>query len=249
MKIVTRTLSDQAFEVIRERILSTRIPPLAPIRQDALAEELGISKIPLREALARLEQDGLLSSQANRGYFVPALTASEAEEVFALRLKIEPEAAAAASLDANEAQRETAKAALVSLEAASGSDGPGIVSLNRAFHLALVQPGGRQVTAQLVERLHVLAERYVRKHLEPEGRDARADSEHRAILEAWLARDSRHVTALLGQHIASTLDDLRLQLHESGTSHEPASARAQKRPTRTATALPITEPHRVGRAK
>ncbi|MFC3550003.1 GntR family transcriptional regulator [Lysobacter cavernae] len=221
MKIVTRTLSDQAFEVIRERILSTRIPALAPIRQDALAEELGISKIPLREALARLEQDGLLSSHANRGYFVPALSADQAEEVFALRLKIEPEAAAAASLDANEEQRETARAALASLEAASATDGPGIVSLNRAFHLALVQPGGRQVTAQLVERLHVLAERYVRKHLEPEGRDARADNEHRAILEAWLARDTRRVTALLGQHIALTLDDLRLQLNDTAVAPAP----------------------------
>jgi len=234
MSIVTRTLSDQAFEVIRERILSTQIPPLAPIRQEALAEELGISKIPLREALGRLEQHGLLSSHPNRGFFVPALTAIEAEEVFALRLKIEPDAAAAASLDANEAQREAAKAALVSLEAAAKADAPAAVSFNRAFHLALVRPGGRQVTTQLVERLHVLAERYVRKHLEPEGREARADSEHRAILKAWLARDTATITALVSQHIAATLDDLRLQLHESDATSESAPTRTRKRTSRAA---------------
>ncbi len=245
MKIVTRSLSDQAFEVIRERILSTQIPPLAPIRQDALAEELGISKIPLREALGRLEQHGLLSSHPNRGYFVPALTATEAEEVFALRLKIEPEAAAAASLDADEVQREAAKVALVLLEAASKTDAPRAVSFNRAFHLALVPPSGRQVTAQLVERLHVLAERYVRKHLEPEGRDVRADSEHRAILKAWLARDAVRVTALLTVHIAMTLDDLRQQLREGEESSNSALARPRRRNSRAATSAKSKKTQRV----
>jgi DNA-binding GntR family transcriptional regulator len=234
MSIVTRTLSDQAFELIRERILSTQIPPLAPIRQEALAEELGISKIPLREALARLEQHGLLSSRPNYGFIVPAMTATEAEEVFALRLKIEPEAAAMASLDADAEQRETAKAALVSLEAATKASAPAAVAFNRAFHLALVRPGGRQVTAQLIERLHVLAERYVRKHLEPEGRVVRADNEHRAILKAWLARDSARITALVSQHIATTLDDLRLQLGERAASREIPPARPRKPSARTA---------------
>lgn len=79
---------------MRERILSAQLPPLQPIRQDALAAELGISKIPLREALTRLEQQGLLRSAPNRGFFVPALDAQEAEEIFELRLQLEPAAAA-----------------------------------------------------------------------------------------------------------------------------------------------------------
>src|SRR5688572_25690467 len=229
MTIVTRTLADQAFEVIRERILSAKIPPLSPIRQDALAEELGISKIPLREALARLEQHGLLQSHPNRGFVVPALTTTEAEEVFALRLKIEPEAAARASVEADDAQRAAATAALAALENVGDDDARGTVLLNRAFHLALVRPGGRHVTSQLVERLHVLAERYVHKHLEPAGRHARAHREHRALLKAWLGRDADRVTALLAEHIEVTLDDLRKQLRsEEGTA--PAKASAAKGP-------------------
>jgi DNA-binding GntR family transcriptional regulator len=216
MSIIVRTLSDQAFEEIRERILSARIPPLAPIRQDALAEELGISKIPLREALARLEQHGLLRSHANRGYLVPALCADEAEEVFALRLKIEPDAAAQASRDADDGERAAARAALLALEAGSSPDSRPAVALHRALHLALVAPGGRRITSQLVERLHALAERYVHKHLEPAGRSARAQREHRALLKAWLARDGERVATLLGQHITRTLDDLRLQLPSTG---------------------------------
>lgn len=228
MSIVTRTLADQAFEVIRERILSARIPPLAPIRQDALAEDLGISKIPLREALARLEQHGLLRSYANRGFFVPALTTTEAEEVFALRLKIEPEAAARASLDANDAEREAAKSALDALDAMLATDPRGAVLLNRAFHLALVRPGGREVTTQLVERLHVLAERYVHKHLEPAGRNTRAQHEHRELLRVWLARDVERITTLLSQHIATTLDDLRGQLRDAPAVAKPATRRPRQ---------------------
>lgn len=229
MSIVPRSLSDQAFEVVRERILSTQIPPLAPIRQELLAEELGISKIPLREALGRLEQQGLLSSHPNRGFFVPALTSTEAEEVFALRLKIEPEAAADASLCADEGERAAARAALTALENAGTADAHATVRFNRGFHLALVRPGGKHITAQLVERLQVLAERYVRKHLEPAGREARAASEHRVILEAWLARDAALVSRLLSEHILTTLHDLREQLENSEPDDPPALTRRRSR--------------------
>lgn len=228
MSIVPRSLSDQAFEVVRERILSTQIPPLAPIRQELLAEELGISKIPLREALGRLEQQGLLTSHPNRGFFVPALTSVEAEEVFALRLKIEPEAAADASLIAADGEREAARAALAALENVGTADPHAAVRLNRSFHLALVRPGGRQITAQLVERLQVLAERYVRKHLEPAGREARAANEHEAILRAWLERDAVSVNRLLSEHIVTTLHDLRVQL-EQVVVEAPVKATTRRR--------------------
>lgn len=228
MSIVPRSLSDQAFEVVRERILSTQIPPLAPIRQELLAEELGISKIPLREALGRLEQQGLLSSHPHRGFFVPAMTAGEAEEVFALRLKIEPDAAAHACLEAGEDERKAAASALAALETASKTDIHNAVRYNRTFHLSLVRPGGRPVTTQLVERLQVLAERYVRKHLEPEGREARASSEHHEILDAWLARDSARVADLLCAHIVSTLNDLRLQLEQIDSAGQGGAAGGQR---------------------
>ena len=60
MKPINRTLSDHLVEAMRERILSSQLSPDQPIRQDVLAAEMGVSKIPLREALARLEQEGLL---------------------------------------------------------------------------------------------------------------------------------------------------------------------------------------------
>ena len=89
-----RTLSDRLVDVVREFILSGVIAADVPIRQDALAAELRVSKIPLREALARLEQDGLVVSYANRGFFVRPMSPEEAEEIYALRIKLEPDAAA-----------------------------------------------------------------------------------------------------------------------------------------------------------
>ena len=97
MSIIIRNLSEQLVDLVRDRILTGVVAPDRPIRQDALAAELGVSKIPLREALARLEQEGLLTSQANRGFTVRPLNAAEAEEVYALRLKLEPEMIALAA--------------------------------------------------------------------------------------------------------------------------------------------------------
>lgn len=212
MATVARNLSDQLAVLVRDRILSGQVAPDRPIRQDALAAELGVSKIPLREALTRLEQEGLLRSHANRGYFVRPMTTEEVEEVYALRLKLEPEATAAASLLANEEEQRLAIETMAALDAVTGAHGESVGALNRAFHLALIRPGGQLVTTHILERLQVLSERYVRKHLEPLGRDERANEEHRQLLDAWLARDNEGIAALTHAHIGKTLFDLRRQL-------------------------------------
>jgi DNA-binding GntR family transcriptional regulator len=183
MTIVVQNLSEQIFTLVRDRIISGHIPAELPIRQDALAAELGVSKIPLREALARLEQDGLLVSHANRGFFVRPLDADEVDEVYALRLKIEPDAVGEASKVATDADKRAAKAALEALDSAVMGDKTQVGKLNRAFHMSLVRPLKRQVTIQIVERLNIISERYVGKHLEPAGRGDRAHNEHSALLE------------------------------------------------------------------
>lgn len=212
MSIIARNLSEQLVDLVRERILTGDVDPDRPIRQDALAAEFGVSKIPLREALARLEQEGLLASQANRGFTVRPLNAGEAEEVFALRLKLEPDMAILASRRATRDDQRAASEIFDKLHAMTRSNGEGVGAFNRAFHLALLQPADRPVTLTILKRLHVLSERYVRKHLEPIGRGERANSEHREMLAAWMARDEGAVATLTVEHIGATLADLRLQL-------------------------------------
>ena len=209
--IVVRTLSEQVFEVVREQIVIGRLATNTPIRQDALAAQLGVSKIPLREALARLEQEGLLVSHANRGYFVRPMSAGEADEIYALRLNIEPTAAAYAARVADEGARAEALHAFERLDEAAGTNLAEVAKRNRDFHTALVRPGGRLLTTHMVERLSILAERYVVAHLQPAGRESRAHQEHRALLDGWLARDEAALESLLAQHIQATRDDLKEQ--------------------------------------
>ncbi|MCK8457153.1 GntR family transcriptional regulator [Sphingomonas faeni] len=211
MSIVVRTLSEQVFEIVREQIVTGKLAGHTAIRQDALATELGVSKIPLREALARLEQEGLLTSHANRGYSVQPMSADEADDIFALRLAIEPQAAAYASTVANDDDRNAAILAFEELDSAASERLAEVAIRNRVFHTALVRPGRRLLTTQMVERLAILAERYVVAHLRPAGREDRAHLEHRQMLEAWLARDDDRMLTLLNSHIQSTLTDLRFQ--------------------------------------
>jgi DNA-binding GntR family transcriptional regulator len=214
--------------------LSGAIPPNVPVRQDALAADLRVSKIPLREALARLEQDGLVVSHANRGFFVRPMSWEEAEEIYALRLKIEPDAAADACLRATEAEQEAARHALNLLDIDAAAHKPTVGALNRAFHLAMVQPSGHQITTNLVARLHVLADRYVRKHLEPKGRDIRAEAEHEEILKFWLRRDQEKVRALICRHIELTREDLRRQLRSETVAAPPPEKVKRRKARQTA---------------
>jgi DNA-binding GntR family transcriptional regulator len=230
-----RTVSDRLVDVLRDFILSGAIEPELPIRQDALAAELRISKIPLREALARLEQDGLVISHPNRGFFVRPMSAEEAEEIFALRLRLEPDAAAAASRQASESDQERARLALARFELDAVAHKPTVGASNRAFHLALVQPCGKRLTTDIVARLHVLADRYVRKHLEPRGRVLRAEAEHHQMLDAWLERKDLKVRKLITEHLEHTLRDLRVALRSNFaargarvSAREPAAGRVKR---------------------
>lgn len=211
MAFVVQTLSERIFSLVREQILAGKIAPHSAIRQDALAAELGVSKIPLREAFARLEQEGLLVSHANRGFFVRPMSAAEAEEVYALRLKLEPDAVALAAERATAEDQQAAREAFAEIGRAIDAHGVDVGICNRAFHLALVRPAGQPLTTQLLERLHILSERYVAKHLEPEGRDTHANAEHALMLDTWLERRREDVRELAHNHIVETLADLRKQ--------------------------------------
>jgi DNA-binding GntR family transcriptional regulator len=210
-----RSPPDQVFAEARERILSGRLPADAPIRQDALALELGVSKIPLREALARLESDGLVVSHPNRGFIVRPLSRADAEDVFDLRLRIEPNACVLGALGADQAAHDAARAAFSALDAALRNGLADVGRRNREFHLALVRPSGRGVTIETVDRLLALSERYVRVHLGEHRRLDRASREHETLLQAWLERRTETVRREARVHIRATLVDLRAQLPEA----------------------------------
>jgi DNA-binding GntR family transcriptional regulator len=209
LSIVVRTLAERVYENLRDRIVAGTLATDVPIRQDAVAAELGMSKIPVREALARLEQVGLLVGRTNRGYVVPPMSVEDIEDIFSLRLALEPRAAAFAAARADAGQRAAALTALGQLEIAAVEDPVQEATRAHDFHLALVRPGNRPLTTQLVERLLILSARYQVTHSPRSGRGRQPRLAHRSILEAWMARDAECVGLRLAAHIDRTLAELR----------------------------------------
>jgi DNA-binding GntR family transcriptional regulator len=214
---IARTMTGQIASRIREKILTGTYAPGAQLFQDSLAAEFGVSKIPVREALVQLESAGLVDIFAHRGFQVRALSAAEVQEVFDLRLAIEPEAVARGAKFANDADRAHAKSALAALNASlAAGELQHSGDLNSGFHLALVVAHRQPVTSDVLYRLHTIAQRYVRMHLKPKGRIKRADQEHSALFDAWCAGKVREARDCARAHIEKTRDELTNWLESGG---------------------------------
>jgi DNA-binding GntR family transcriptional regulator len=203
-----QSMTSQLIVRFRDRILSGSYAPGSALRQDSLAAEFGTSKIPVREALVQLQSEGLVAIYPNRGFQVRPLASAELDEVFRLRLQIEPTAVALGAKLASAADHSAARDALEELNEATAEDLASSGRLNRAFHLLLIVPRLQPVAAEILSRLHTLAQRYVQAHLRPAGRAKRAAREHASLLKAWRLGKSTEARALMHSHIKSTRADL-----------------------------------------
>jgi len=206
---LVRTMTGQITARIREKIITGTYAPGAPLLQDSIAAEFGVSKIPVREALVQLRSEGLVDIFAHRGFQVRPVSASEMLEVFKLRLAIEPAAVAEGARKATPEDRTAGATALQALnQALTTGDLKNSGDLNSAFHLALVGPRIQPVTSETLARLHTLAQRYVRMHLQRAGRVKRAIKEHTSLYEAWAAQDAKEARRLCQAHIEETQTEL-----------------------------------------
>ena len=218
---LVQSMTSQLITRFRDRILSGAYPPGAALRQDTLALEFGISKIPVREALVQLQSEGLVDIYPNRGFQVRPLTTAELDEVFNLRRRIEPPAVAAGARLADAADQRAAQDALDRLGTAlHAEEFPSSGQLNCAFHLQLIVPRLQPVAADILGRLLVLAQRYVQAHLKPGGRIKRAGREHAELIKAWRAGRIKETRELCDAHIRATHDDLKRVV---GGAQAPAS--------------------------
>ncbi|MEM8620571.1 MAG: GntR family transcriptional regulator [Actinomycetota bacterium] len=185
---------DMVEAVLRERMLRGDVEPGLRVRQDELAAELGVSKIPVREALQRLAAAGLLLFESNRGAIVPALNMDDAAENYALRRSIEPQL-----LD-----RALDRMSVVDLAEAEWSlDSPSmsVPESNWAFHRALYRPGGWSRGLAIAEMLHAAVAPYVRLYTEQLGGATDSDAEHRRLLEACRQGARGAANSLLKVHL------------------------------------------------
>ena len=170
------------------------LPPGRRLRQDAIATELQVSKIPVREALQRLAANGLLEFQANRGAVVPALTVDDAVENYALRRVVEPQ------LLARAIPRLTV-VDLAEAEVALSSKDMTVTEANWAFHRALYRPAGWSRGLAITEMLQVAVAPYVRLYTQELGGASDSDEEHDGLLEACRRCDVDAALPLLDRHL------------------------------------------------
>jgi DNA-binding GntR family transcriptional regulator len=202
---------------IRHKILAGEYRPGAPLVQEALATELGVGKAPVREALVHLRAEGLIDDYANRGFKVRVLSTGEIDEVFRLRLMVEPASVMEGARRAQARDHIAAREALRSLSAAIAAKNFGEVpALNCEFHLALILPRRQPLAFEILSRLHTLSQRFVSLHLVPRGRIERATLEHHELFEAWATGDEATVGERTRRHIEEARAELT-QFVELGT--------------------------------
>jgi DNA-binding GntR family transcriptional regulator len=202
MPIQRQTIASMTVEALRERILRGDYPDGEPLRQDALADELGVSRIPVREALRQLEAEGLVTFNPHRGAVVSSLSLSEIDELFELRADIECDLLRRAIPRMSAEQLERATDVLDDFEEALQAGetsrwGP----LNWHFHAALHAPANRNFTMGVLQKLHQHSDRYFRMQVLLAHGGARANLEHRAIATAVCQKDIDTATHLMREHI------------------------------------------------
>lgn len=176
-------------------LLSGALPPGTRIRQDVLAAELGVSKIPVREALQRLSTLGLLQFETNRGAVVPSMSVAEAVENSALRQAIEVEML-------RQAVPKMSIVDLAEAELALDDNALGVNASNWAFHRALYRASGWERGLAIVEILYAAVAPYVLLYIERLGGAEQSDAEHLALLDACRAGDVERAIGLLATHLA-----------------------------------------------
>lgn len=227
--IQRQTISGLTVEALRERILRGDFPEGEPLRQDALADDLGVSRIPVREALRQLEAEGLVTFSPHRGAVVSSLSLDEIDELFELRAEIECDllrrAIPVATQDDFDRAREVLNEFLDALRAGESTRwGP----LNWHFHAALYAPARRPFTMNVLQKLHQHSDRYFRMQVLLARGGAKADDEHRAIAAAVCDRDVETATRLMRAHILGAGHSVRALLHEQRGQAESVRPHARR---------------------
>lgn len=228
-----QTLTGMTADAIRERILRGRFPEGKPLRQDAIGVELGVSRIPVREALRQLEAEGLVTFSPHRGAVVSTLSLKEIRELFELRADIEGDLIRRAVPRMTREDHTRASEILDAYEVALRS-GEVLTwgALNWQFHSTLYAPADRGLTMNMVNKLHQHSDRYLRMQLALTHGETRARQEHRAIAAAARKGDAAKASRLLRDHIIGAGRALVMFLEEQRAQQK--APRASRRVSRRA---------------
>lgn len=214
--IPRQSLSSAVADKLREGIIRGTIPEGAQLRQDAIARQYHVSRVPVREALRQLDAEGLITIVPNRGAMVPALSATNVEELFTVRALLEPEILKYSIPRLTDADLDEAAVVLRRFEGELQQEDH-LFSwgrLNWQFHSHLYSRAERPRFMAVIRNVNNSGERYTRLQLYLTQGIERANEEHHRILNFCRQRDVDAACKLLRQHIQHAGESLKEALQE-----------------------------------
>jgi DNA-binding GntR family transcriptional regulator len=204
-RIVRTTTVELVTTAIRQRILSGDLAPGEVLRQEALADELGVSRVPIREAITRLTGEGLLTKVPHKGAYVAELSIEEVQETFEIRLRLEPWLFSQAIPHITDAEIAKAEKLVSEMDHAdSGVWG----QLNWRLHETLYLPARREITLQMLRGLHDRSDRYFRFQVVQVPIREQSHEEHMNLIDACRKRDAKLGAKLLEQHVKTAAQQI-----------------------------------------
>jgi DNA-binding GntR family transcriptional regulator len=204
-RLTASSLRDQARQAIRARIVTGDLAAGEIYSAASLAERLGVSATPVREAMLDLAAVGLVEAVRNRGFRVVAPGERDLDEIGELRLLLEAPALRLVAERAGDDQLAALEPLLAALEAAAESgDVVAYLTADREFHLRLLDLAGNRRLGRLVDQLRDQTRLIGIEALAESGRLAASDREHREMLDALRARDADRAEAVMRAHVQHT---------------------------------------------
>jgi DNA-binding GntR family transcriptional regulator len=218
-------LADEVYDTLLRQLMSLRIEPGSRVTIDALARELGVSQTPIRDALNRMEADGLVVRVPHAGYRIPPqITRDRFEDMVEVRLLLEPAAARRAAERATAEQVARLRRMLEEMAELVGGDrrlAYGAFGLrDAAFHDLVAQTAGNQLVREALARLHTHVHLF-RLHYDTEVTYL-AMGEHDEVLAAVAARDPDAAAYAMRQHIMLSRDRFRRLFDQAEATTGPA---------------------------
>lgn len=207
------SVSRLAYQVLRQGILSCRLSPGSRISVAALAERMGISRTPVRDALQRLEAEGLVISVPRSQTRIAELSHREMNDLYAVRMILEGPAGEQAAAYITPEQLEHLRRLVAEAEGlVAAGNHEGFAANNTAFHTTIYAASPNRELSRLTQDLRSRSQRYIVTFTRAPGRDQEILADHRLIVAALAARDPVRSRTLMEQHLDSAWAWLREQL-------------------------------------
>ncbi len=205
VSLAPRALYQEVAELLRQRIFKRELEPGSWIDEMKLAEEYGISRTPLREALKVLAAEGLVTMKVRRGAYVTEVSETDLADVYHLLSLLESDAAGVVAERATDAQLKELQALHKELEAAAGNRDK-FFAVNERFHMRLLQIAGNRWRDQMVADLRKVMKLNRHNSLLKSGRIQESLQEHRSVMEALAKRDAKAAVKRMQEHFRNGLE-------------------------------------------